>query len=420
MSWKTSWSPLSAADWVTTLRFCAFSGGLQRAVCYHKKTNNELTPDETVSLYECASLHGAMCPPVFGWDLVEETRELAEGGQVPHGLLEGDECNRIRELCRFPPASEPEARTFDRPTFFAVSGNTYLPWTGNTLEESIREEITRNEGTFQSMKAGAYALPYDFSRFDHQPRTDEVVGFQSVTFERALHGAHCWQPDDVILFEYLFEHEFHNTTVTSPTRLGEQRSFRVKTARNLANKFSGHGRLLDTWQIVRGDDTQVVPDSYVDVLGVKVGHDVLGAEVNEIKFTLRPGRTEFLRVETSDRASASYPLPNDPPPSSPSPPMPIDILNSTDFRAQQEAKRYQAVGVPLTGGEAGRLAEHNFRSRLALGDVLELAGMAVERITALSSLAAVRKKTLGKMLRQHEPSFYRKLQQVARRLMLRR
>lgn len=118
--------------------------------------------------------------------------------------------------------------TYSRPTFFAVSGNTYLPWTGNTLEESVREEITRNERTFQSMKAGAYALPYDFSRFDHQPRTDEVVGFQSVTFERALHGAHCWQPDDVILFEYLFEHEFHNATVTSPTRLGEQRSFRVK------------------------------------------------------------------------------------------------------------------------------------------------------------------------------------------------
>lgn len=56
----------------------------------------------------------------------------------------------------------------------------------------------------------------------------------------------------------------------------------------------------------------MVPDSYVDVLGVKVSYDVLGAEVNEIKFTLRPGRTEFLRVETSDRASG-YRLPNDPP-----------------------------------------------------------------------------------------------------------
>lgn len=53
---------------------------------------------------------------------------------------------------------------------------------------------------------------------------------------------------------------------------------------------------------MRGDDTHVVSDSYLDILAVKFGYDVLDAEANESKYTLRPGRTEFLHVETSDCA----------------------------------------------------------------------------------------------------------------------
>lgn len=35
------------------------------------------------------------------------------------------------------------------------------------------------------------------------------------------------------------------------------------------------------WQLVRGDDTQVVGASYHDVLAIKLGHDALGAVANE-------------------------------------------------------------------------------------------------------------------------------------------
>nr|WAK77658.1 MAG: RNA-dependent RNA polymerase [Totiviridae sp.] len=651
-----------------------------------KKTNNDLTPDERVSLYECASLYGAMCPPVPGWDPIEQTRDLADGGQIPHGLLtgswmtQGQLIDRIQELVKCPAHSSPEVRSFEdwlkdcewersgaatlgrveyelsvngeerRGSFrarknlvldvvpveeliartrahdtqenkaliksefgkirlavsaplevylqqaflFAVSGNSYLSWPGNTLEETITEEMTRNEKTFVRMAQGASALPYDFQKFDHQPRTSEIVGFQNVTFSRALAAANVWQRDDVNLFEHLLVRGFEHATVTSPPGLGDQRTFRVKgglmsglrstsavgsgwnsvlgeTSRDLANKFRGPGRGLNTWQIVRGDDTQVVSDSYLDVLAVKLGYDLLGAEANESKFTLRPGRTEFLRVETSDRARA-YPCRTVPllfqrrpwstrPPTgdasltritkvgsvlarrltdaslleefvvfvvermlskmgvdhrlakipvnmgglglfpwdgrwhvrqwSPSPPIPVNVTNSTGFRTHQEAKRYAEMGVPVTEGEAARLAERSLRTKLALDDVLELAGVvrrvrrselrartivrtdtapaiicddlgkyaellqfasslrpeegafqkleimarlaqrysapdyasekrAVERITALSNLAAIRKKSLGKMLRMYEPNFYGKLVEVERRLKLRR
>ncbi|KAL1466843.1 hypothetical protein MTO96_026369 [Rhipicephalus appendiculatus] len=58
---------------------------------------------------------------------------------------------------------------------YGVSGSAYLSWPGNTPEESVGEEMRRTERTFVQMASGAYALPYDFARFDHQPTTDEVV-----------------------------------------------------------------------------------------------------------------------------------------------------------------------------------------------------------------------------------------------------
>lgn len=38
-------------------------------------------PADRVCFYEVASLYGTMCHLVPGWDPVEKTRELAEGGR---------------------------------------------------------------------------------------------------------------------------------------------------------------------------------------------------------------------------------------------------------------------------------------------------------------------------------------------------
>ncbi|KAL1481243.1 hypothetical protein MTO96_034575 [Rhipicephalus appendiculatus] len=54
-----------------------------------------------------------------------------------------------------------------------------------------------------------------------------------------------------------------------------------ETARDMADRFRAFTRKMDTWQIVQGDDTQVVSHHYLDVLAVKLGYDALGAEANE-------------------------------------------------------------------------------------------------------------------------------------------
>ncbi|KAL1485072.1 hypothetical protein MTO96_032186 [Rhipicephalus appendiculatus] len=62
---------------------------------------------------------------------------------------------------------------------YGVSGSAYLKWPGNTLEETVEEEMRRNERTVVSMRAGHFPLPYDFARLDHQPTTPEVVAFSA-------------------------------------------------------------------------------------------------------------------------------------------------------------------------------------------------------------------------------------------------
>ncbi|KAL1479036.1 hypothetical protein MTO96_052193 [Rhipicephalus appendiculatus] len=54
----------------------------------------------------------------------------------------------------------------------------------------------------------------------------------------------------------------------------------------MANRFRTPTRDVDTWQIVRGDDMQVVSGYYLDVLAVKLGYDALGAEANEGRIPL--------------------------------------------------------------------------------------------------------------------------------------
>lgn len=382
-----------------------------------KKRDTVLDDYDRVSLYECASLYGAMCPPVPGWDPVQETRDLASGGQDEHGLLWGPKyrpssvLRAIADLAQYPAAKPHDTRSLEAwllacdwersgsssmgrieyevfdgdswrrgrfkarknlvldiiepselldairthdtqdnraliksefgkirlavsaplPTYlqqaylYSVAGCPYLNWPGNTLEESLEHEMMRNERTLCLMRSGFFALPYDFARFDHQPTTAEVVEFQKLTFTRALLNANPWQIGDIKRIEHLLEIAFDNATLTTPPGVCEPMTFKVtgglmsglrstsavgsgwnsvlgEMSRSIANNLRGPGAKLDTWQIVRGDDTQVISRSYFDVLAVKIGYDALGAEANESKFTLRRGRTEFLRVETGNVA----------------------------------------------------------------------------------------------------------------------
>ncbi|KAL1475778.1 hypothetical protein MTO96_037030 [Rhipicephalus appendiculatus] len=132
------------------------------------------------------------------------------------------------------------------------------------------------------MRAAHFALPYNFARFDHQPTTPEVVAFQPVTFDKEQLNAGPHQAQDVKLFEDLLEEEFRLATFMTPPSVCEPRTFTVESGlmsglRSISAVGSGQnavlgesmhemvgrsrrlGRSVDTWQLVCGENTQVVP-----------------------------------------------------------------------------------------------------------------------------------------------------------------
>nr|WAK77674.1 MAG: RNA-dependent RNA polymerase [Totiviridae sp.] len=411
--------------WTTLLRAGCFAAGAEhfrlaaRALSdYIKKENVALEPDDRVSFYECASLYGAMCPPVPGWDPVEETRALAEGGSDEHGLLldccqgygSSDFLEAVRALAFVKPRDDPDPRPFHdwlwqeewarsgassigqvrytltlgeesksgkfkarknlvldvvpieeleerarsytkqdnvalvktelakirlavscpietylaQAWIYLVTGNSYSNWPANTLEEPLHVEVARHEETWDKLQSGQYSLPYDFARFDHQPTTAEVTAFQHAT---NLCGQRYARPEQMADYQQLSScviEGYSNATLTSPPGLGEQQTFRVtgglmsglrstscvgsgwnaifgEFAKKMISEIRDPDDPASVWQLVRGDDTQVTGASYHDVLGIKIGYDAMGAIANESKFTLRKGRTEFLRIETEDR-----------------------------------------------------------------------------------------------------------------------
>lgn len=394
-----------------------FKAAAKRLSDLVKKERVDVSADLRVSLYEVASLYGAMSPPIPDWDPIEETRELAQSGQTAHGLYHEGEYNQqgvldsIRELANVagPTPAKPlsfrewlESATWERSGsssvgkisfeledegttvrgffkarknlildvmspeeivalvmstrtqennaiikpelgkariavssplgiymgqswMFDTAGAFYKNWPGNTLEETASQEAFRAESTYVRLRSGAFALPYDFSRFDHQPRLSEVLCFQDVLVNKALQRVCDVDRTTMLRIAGLQRHGFLHATLQSPPGLGERQTFKVtgglmsglrstscvgsgwnlvlgNMGRKLINSFRSSGAGVKATIHVRGDDTQVVSDNYHDVLGIKLAYDALGAEANESKFTLRRGRSEFLRIETSDRA----------------------------------------------------------------------------------------------------------------------
>lgn len=200
--------------------------------------------------------------------------------------------------------------------FLALYGHPYKNWKYVTLDETPGQSHNRTSDISNHLKNGAYALPFDFKNFDHQPSQWEISYMvQSNLDEISVPCGHRLQWDIIkqkILKSYAHGQitmKIGNGTATETITGGLPSGVRMTSLiGNQWNAIVTNLVLTYTQEItdsvplavgVRGDDTYIVHESPIYLAIVREVYKSVNAIGIDAKFGICHGVCEFLRNEIS-------------------------------------------------------------------------------------------------------------------------
>jgi len=207
--------------------------------------------------------------------------------------------------------------------FLALYGHPYKNWKYITLDESAGESHNRTAFVSKLLKDGAYALPFDFKGFDHQPTTWEILAM----IKSNLYEVQVPKSADVewgyirakILHSYArseimmrIDNKHVVETVTgglpSGVRLtsliGNQwNAIVTNIVLNYASEITKENPLAVG---IRGDDTYIIHQSPVYLGIVREMYRAVNAIGLDSKFGICYGVCEFLRNEISKHGQRGW------------------------------------------------------------------------------------------------------------------
>jgi len=222
------------------------------------------------------------------------------------------------------------AVTGDLWTYFSQSwlnyltGEVYLQWPGNTLDERLGEQVARMSEMQEAGKG--YALPFDFAAFDHQPTLDEV----KILVQKFLQRGKVNVPDAHLPFwenmmsktVHSFSNAFliarvnetiHKWLITGGVESGIRltsllgnywNNVMTSISKELVHDAGYHGE-LKSW--LRGDDSAIYSESYWGVLAMRLAYMGINAVGNDSKYGIHLRNSEFLRVWYTPEKCFGYP-----------------------------------------------------------------------------------------------------------------
>lgn len=196
-------------------------------------------------------------------------------------------------------------------------GHSFKNWDYITLDESAATQHNRSAKTVQLLKAGAWALPFDFARFDHQPTTWEIQTMvSSIIREVSVPTTYAEQFSNIaskVVSSYAKSHismvidgEEHGHTVTGgipsgvriTSLIGNQwNSIMTSRARALATAVLGYDPVL--FGQIKGDDTAIFCRTAVECWVFRMSYQAINAIGLDSKFGISQNVCEFLRNEAS-------------------------------------------------------------------------------------------------------------------------
>lgn len=196
-------------------------------------------------------------------------------------------------------------------------GHGFKAWSGITLDESPKAQHIRNAKCMKLLSDGAYALPFDFRRFDHQPTTLEiqtmVADLASQIRVPAANQAEWTGLVNKVIQSYSkseitmqvgAEHlkEQVKGGIPSGVRItsligNEWNSIMTEKAIQLATEILSYNPVL--MRMIKGDDTGIITTTPVEAFIIRLCYQAINAIGLDSKFGISQNICEFLRNEIS-------------------------------------------------------------------------------------------------------------------------
>jgi len=206
-----------------------------------------------------------------------------------------------------------------------LTGEVYLQWPGNTLDERIGEQTARMEEMRAAGKDG-YTLPFDFAAFDHQPQTFEIETLARAYLERGISNVPA---DQLAIWRYVLDLTIvsfsHAVIVAQQGGIMSQYDIEggvesgIRLTSLLGNYWNGVmtdigkewlrsvglSSELKSW--LRGDDSALYGSTYWTVLAMRLCYAGENAVGNDSKYGIHYEESEFLRVWYGREKNFGYP-----------------------------------------------------------------------------------------------------------------
>lgn len=194
-----------------------------------------------------------------------------------------------------------------------LTGKSYKLWQGCTLEETFDQQSARMLALQRELTNG-WSMPFDFSAFDHQPTTWEIVQICRAWFHTAEVGRSSVELEAIRAMSARVLASFSAAALV--TTQGEKR-VSVPVSGGLGSGLFVTSPVGNIWNMVvtaivkkmmlrcgvsgynsflRGDDSAITSGSSSRLLLFRLGFAAVNAIGADGKFAIHRGESEFLRV----------------------------------------------------------------------------------------------------------------------------
>lgn len=204
--------------------------------------------------------------------------------------------------------------------------HSYKGWNGSTIEETPVQQTRRQRQMLDDCRADKWHLPFDFSGFDHQPTTDELVAI----FRKMQESCRDVVPPNLVReYDSIYDRVVRGMRNSWLYVRDGDRRLKLPISGGLMSGLRWTSLVGNAWNttmtklvfdtfadlrinfansrsFIRGDDSALAFGDWASTLLFRLGYQAINAVGADGKFMIHRGSTEFLRTWYSKDGLSGY------------------------------------------------------------------------------------------------------------------